>query len=192
MVGYYYRLGSGPAPGWRDWGGGRDQKKIWGAREVYLCDFEGGRGAQEVYSSGDQTKKVKTENKKTGFEYKYFHKFWLLPQNSYEFHEFLSKYQKEKRSSSQKLYEIWCESTKITKRHFLLANSRAVNTNLEVLGLDLHSTSPEPINFFGAQTSLGGAQFSFEGAQAVIWGSMASECPQWPRAWLGFQYQTKS
>ena len=31
------------------------------------------------------------------------------------------------------------------------------------LGLDLHSSSPEPGNFFGAQSSLGGAQFSFGG-----------------------------
>ena len=40
---------------------------------------------------------------------------------------------------------------------------RAVNTNLGVLGLDLHSNSPKPLNFFGAQSSLGGAQFSFGG-----------------------------
>ena len=33
---------------------------------------------------------------------------------------------------------------------------RAVNTNLGVFGLDLHSKSPEPVNFFGAQSSLGG------------------------------------
>ena len=42
--------------------------------------------------------------------------------------------------------------------------------NLEVLGLDLHSSSPETVNFFVAQSSLGGAQCSFGGAQAVIWG----------------------
>ena len=37
---------------------------------------------------------------------------------------------------------------------------RVANTNL---GLDLHSSSPEPVNFFGAQSSLAGAQFSFGG-----------------------------
>ena len=47
------------------------------------------------------------------------------------------------------------------------------NTNL---GLDLHSSSPEPVKFFGAQSSLGGAQFSFGGAQAVIWGGTAPVC----------------
>ena len=72
------------------------------------------------------------------------------------FHEFLSEDQnkkKKKRSLSQKFYEIRRESTKTTKKQFLLANSRAVNTNL---GLDLHSSSPETVNFFGAQSSLGG------------------------------------
>ena len=53
------------------------------------------------------------------------------------------------------------------------------NTNL---GLDLHSSSPEPVNFFGAHPSLGGAQFSFGGAQAVIWGGTAPVCPPWRRA----------
>ena len=53
----------------------------------------------------------------------------------------------------------------------------AVNTNLGVLGLDFHFSSPEPVNFFWAQSSLGGAQFSFGGAQAVIWGGTAPECP---------------
>ena len=53
---------------------------------------------------------------------------------------------KQKRSSSQKRHEIRCQSTK--------------NTNL---GLDLHSSSPEPVNFSGAQSLLGGAQFSFGG-----------------------------
>ena len=92
------------------------------AQEVYLCEFERNTGAREIYSSVDQTKKVKTKKK------------GLRP----------------------KFYEIWCESTKITK-------IRAVNTNLGVSGLDLHPNGPEPVNFFGAQSSLGGAQFSFGG-----------------------------
>ena len=53
-------------------------------------------------------------------------------------------------SSSQKRHKIWCLSTN--------------NTNLD---LDLRSRSPRPVNFFGAQSSLRRAQFSFGGAQAV-------------------------
>ena len=46
-------------------------------------------------------------------------------------------------------YEIRCQSTKITKIPL-------ANTNL---GLDLYSRGPEPVNFFGAQSSLGGHNF---------------------------------
>ena len=63
----------------------------------------------------------------------------------------------KKRSSSQKCHDIRCQSTK--------------NTNL---GLDLHSSSPEPVNFFVAQSSLGGAQ-------AVIKGEHGPVCPPWRR-----------
>ena len=51
------------------------------------------------------------------------------------------------------------------KKQFLLANSRAISTNLGVLGLDLHSSSPETVNFFGAQSSLGTRKQSFGGAR---------------------------
>ena len=37
---------------------------------------------------------------------------------------------KKKRSSSPKFHEIRCESSKTTKKQFLLANSRAISTNL--------------------------------------------------------------
>ena len=67
---------------------------------------------------------------------------------------------KKKSSSSQNRHEIRCQSTKNT-----------------TLSLDLHSSSPEPVNFFGAQSSLGGAQFSFGAARAVISGSTAPVCP---------------
>ena len=72
------------------------------------------------------------------------------------FHEIGSKDQVKKRSSSQNLNEIRRKFTKITKMQFLLTNSGAVNTNLGILGLDLHSSSLEPVNFLGAQSSLGG------------------------------------
>ena len=71
------------------------------------------------------------------------------------FHKFLSEDQK-KRSSSPTFHEIRCESTKTTKKQFLLANSRTISTSLGVLGLDLHSSSPEHVNFFVVQFSLGG------------------------------------
>ena len=60
---------------------------------------------------------------------------------------------KKKRSSSQKRHKIWCQSPK--------------NTNLD---LDLRSRSHEPVNFFGAQSSLGGAQFLFGGTSSQLGG----------------------
>ena len=62
---------------------------------------------------------------------------------------------KKKRFSSLKFHEIRCESTKTTKKQFLLANSNTISTNLGALGLDLHYSSPERVNLFGAQSSLG-------------------------------------
>ena len=60
----------------------------------------------------------------------------------------------KKRASSQKCHEVRCQFTKSTK-------ITVANTNF---GFDLHSSSPTPVNFFGAQSSLrGGAQFSFGG-----------------------------
>ena len=45
---------------------------------------------------------------------------------------------------------------KLRKKQFLLANSGAISTNLGVLGLDLHSSSPERVNFFRNSPRLGG------------------------------------
>ena len=105
------------------------KNKFWGAREVYLCEIEKSTRAREIYSSVDQTKKVKT---------------------------------KKKRSSSQKFYEIRCESTKIT-------NIWEVNTNLGVL------VAPRLLIFSGHSPRLGGTIFVW-GAQAVIWGGTVPEC----------------
>ena len=68
-------------------------------------------------------------------------------------------------------HEIWCESTKITKKQFLLTNSRAISTILRVLGLDLHSSSFEPVNFFGAQSSLEGHNFPLGGHKQSFGGN---------------------
>ena len=92
------------------------------------------------------------------------------------------KEKKKKRSSFQNLNAIRCKYTKITKKQFLLTSSRAVNTNLGVLGLALHSSSPESVNFFGAQSSLGGHNFRLGGAQVVIWGAQHRNAPPWRRA----------
>ena len=83
-----------------------------GVREICLCEFERGTGAREIYSSVDQTNKVKT--KKKVFSSK-------ISTNSYV---------KTKKKRSR-------------PKSFM---------NLGVLGLDLHYNSPEPVNFFGAQS----------------------------------------
>ena len=68
---------------------------------------------------------------------------------------------KQKRSSSQKRYKIWCQSTK--------------NTNLD---LDLRYRSPEPVTFFGAQSSLGRGTCTQLGGAAAV-------CPPWSRVGAG-------
>ena len=75
----------------------------------------------------------------------------------------------KKRSSSQKRHEIRCQSTK--------------NTNL---GLDLHSSSPEPVNFFGAQSSLGGHNFRLGDHKQSFGGARPSmpPPPPWRCVWL--------
>ena len=46
-------------------GGGRGAEiNFGGVREVYSCEFDRGTGAREIYSSVDQTNKVKTKKKK--------------------------------------------------------------------------------------------------------------------------------
>ena len=140
------------------WLGGKN--KFWGAWEVYLCEFERGIGAPEIYYSVDQTSKVKT--KKKVFSLKIFTNLKWRP--------------KKKSSSSQNFYEFRCESTKITK-------IRAVNTNLGVLGLDFHS------NLRGTVLAWGGTIFLW-GAHTVILGGTAPECPPWRRACVkGFEIQ---
>ena len=56
---------------------------ILGGHEKFIYMNLRGHGAREVYSSMDQTKKVKT--KKKGLQCKNFHKFWLSSQNSCDF-----------------------------------------------------------------------------------------------------------
>ena len=138
------------------WLGGRN--KFWGNEKFILCEFERGTRARKIYRSLDQINKVRSKKSKgfSGWNRKF--KRFFRPKTG--------DLKKRKRSSSQKRHKIWCQSTK--------------NTNLD---LDLRSRSPEPINFFGAQSSLGGAQFSFGRAQAVSWRGTALVCPPWRRVW---------
>ena len=132
-----------------------------------------------------QTIKVKT--KKKGLQCKNVHKFWFSSQKSSNCARNVRWRPKKKTGLRTKVYAMFHEirywvHAKIIKKQFLLTNSRAISTILQVSGLYLHSSSPKPINFFGAQSSLGGAQ-------AVIWGARPRNAPPWHRAWFGIPYQ---
>ena len=43
---------------------GGAEKNFGGAQEVYLCEFEKGTGAREIYPSLDQMNKMKTKDSK--------------------------------------------------------------------------------------------------------------------------------
>ena len=75
-------------------GGGGGRNKFGGAREVYLRKFERGTRAWEIYSSVDQTNKVKT--KKKSLQFKNFHKFWSSSKNSCDFSRILKCRTKKK------------------------------------------------------------------------------------------------
>ena len=141
-----------------------------GAREVYLCEFERSTGARKIYSSLDKTNKVKTKEKKRSSL-----KFRRIFRPKSEFQTLFpaeNRCPPKKRFLSQKFYEIRCESTKITK-------IRVANTNLS---LDLHPSSADPVNFFGAQSSLGGAQLSFGGGHKHSFGgAQPRNAPPWRR-----------
>ena len=137
-----------------------------GAREVYLGEFERGTGAREIYLSLDQMNKVKTKDSK-GFsgQNREFKRF---------FRSKTGDLQKKKRFSFQKCHEVRCQSTKSTK--IIVANTN--------FGLDLHSSSPEPVNFFGAQSSLGGDNFRLGGHKQSFGGARPRYAPPWSRVCL--------
>ena len=105
------------------------------------------------------------------------------------FHKFCGKDQnKQKKSLHPKTYLHFMNYgvkppkqtvfiSKSTKKPFLLTISGVTSSILGVSGLELHSSSTEPVNIHGAQSSLEEARFLFGGAQAVIWGGTAPECP---------------
>ena len=86
------------------------------------------------------------------------------------------KWRPKKKFSSPKLHEIRCE---FPKKQFLLVNLGAISTNLGVLGLDLHSSSPEPVNCF-----LGGHKQSFGGTQPRNAPCGAKPALMGPRGWF--------
>ena len=53
------------------------------------------------------------------------------------------------------------------KERFLLTNSGVMISILGVSSLELHSSGTEPVTFFGAQSSLKGAQFSLREGDEV-------------------------
>ena len=74
------------------------------------------------------------------------------------------KKKKKRRSSFPKFHEIRCESTKTTKQQFLLANFRAISTNLGVLGLSICiPVAPKLLISSGYSPCLVGHQQSFGG-----------------------------
>ena len=134
-----------------------------------MCEFERGTGAREIYPTLDQINKVRSKKSK-GFsgrnrKFKWFfrpktsdlQKKKVFTEIARDFPAEIGNssgfsgrkqviFKSKKRSSSQKRHKIWCQSTK--------------NTNLD---LDLRSRSTEPVNFFGAESSLARAQFSSGG-----------------------------
>ena len=75
-----------------------------------------------------------------------------------------SKNKTKKNNQKKGLHREICE------KRFLLTDSEVLTSILGVSSFELHSRGTEPVTFLGAQPSLEGAQFSFGGAQAVIWG----------------------
>ena len=133
---------------------GRAEINFRGGHEKFiLWEFERDTGAREIYPNLDQMNKVRSKDSNgfSGRNRKF--KRFFLPKTG--------DLQNKKSSSSQKRHEIRCQSTK--------------NTNL---GLHLHSSSPEPVNFVGAQSPLKGAQFSFGGHKQSLGGARPRYAPR--------------
>ena len=119
-----------------------------GHEKFILCEFERGTGARKIHPSLNKVRSKKSK----GFSgrNRKFKRFFRPKTGDLQ----------KKRSSFQKRHKIWCQSTK--------------NTNLD---LDLRSRSPEPVNFFEAQSSRGGAQFLFGGHKQSVGGARPRYAP---------------
>ena len=91
---------------------------------------------------------------------------------------FILKYTQIFMNSGVKLQNETVFIAKSTKKQFLLTTSGVIISILGVLGLELHSSSTEPVNFFGPQSSLGGHNSCLGGDQAVIWGKRPRNAPR--------------
>ena len=72
---------------------------------------------------------------------------------------------------------------KSTKKQFLLTNSGVISSILGVSGLELHSSSTEPVNFFGHIPNLGGQNSGLGGTSSDLGGTRPQNVPPWRRAW---------
>ena len=168
-----------------------------GHEKFILCEFERGTGAREIYPSLDQINKMRSKKSK-GFsgQNRKFKRFFrpkagdlqTKKQKKKVFPEIARDFQAEignssgfsgrnrkfkrffrpktddlqkKKSSSQKRHKIWFQSTQ--------------DTNLD---LDLRSRSPEPVNFFEPQSSLGGHNFRLGGTRSQL-GARPRYAPLW-------------
>ena len=154
-----------------------------GGHEKFIYVNARGQGARKVYSSVDQTKKVKT--KKKVFNTKISTNSGCRLKILAIFHELLSEEQKKKKKVFvPKLLwnSVWVHKN-YAETVLMLANSRAVNTILGVLGLDLHSSSPLACLFLRGPVLAWGAQFSF-GGHGPGMPPVAPGLPLSPLLWL--------
>ena len=86
---------------------------------------------------------------------------------------------------------------KSTNKQFLLTNSGVIASILGVPGLELHSNGTESVNFFWAQSSLGGHNSRLGGSSSGLGGGgTAPKCPPVasvlkPPFYATFAYQVK-
>ena len=126
-----------------------------GAREVYSCEFE--KRTRNLSQSGLKEQGEDQRFKGIFRRNRKFKRFFRPKTGDFQ----------KKRSLFQKCHEIRCQSTKTTK--LLVANTNS--------GLELHSSSPELVNFFGAQSSIGGVQFLFGGGRKQSFGGHGPGMP---------------
>ena len=65
----------------------------------------------------------------------------------------------------------------------VLEDSTSANYNYKITITKMHFRGTRPVTFFWGTILAWGANFSLEGAQAVIWGAMPRNAPRWHLAW---------
>ena len=176
----------------------RQDSVIGGTRTLFMWIRECGSNEKDANQKNNDLQFKNFHN--SGFHLKnlaIFYEFWGKEQKKNVFSRkistilvFISKIfrfstnskVKTKKSLRPKIYakfnEIRFESTKLQKKQFLLMNSRAISTILGVLGLNLHSSNPKPVNFLGAQSSFEGGWHNIRlGGHKQLFGGTAPKCP---------------